>query len=388
MSTYQLFYNLRFNVIKDNKYECKHYTFEANLSISEIDSLCFLFTKYFDQNESLDIKGLTFFTEYKKCIDKIKNSFEKQSDSEQVYDIKNIFSIFLREEFVKQVPHFQIIIKYLKQFYKPLVCPDINGIMCVNCAQSNKITCFECKCKYLSNSLSTLDVGLQNGWDIFLRPMLGLPLLAYVLFNTDFKNERDIVNENNLITHAFVQFFYNVLCDKASLHLKRESCTTFIKECKKVTSLLQKEDQERLLCILNSQCNGNTSIANGDRLLLPFKNFMMKMGRCTKMKKVNKIASTVLIGFYLRHYIDSITNKIYPGDELELRNVCRFIFTKYSDENINLLISKLKLVKIDLYNALLTEMIIPESFIRHVITKHNLDNEISLLVELNHDRFN
>lgn len=62
--------------------------------------------------------------------------------------------------------------------------------------------------------------------------------------------------------------------------------------------------------------------------------------------------------------------------------------SKYSDENINLLIHKLKLIKIDICNVLMTEMIVPESFIRHIITKYQLDNEISLLIELNHDCFN
>ena len=62
--------------------------------------------------------------------------------------------------------------------------------------------------------------------------------------------------------------------------------------------------------------------------------------------------------------------------------------SKDSGENINLLVHKLKLIKIDICNVLMTEMIVPESFIRHIITKYQLDNEISLLIELNHDCFN
>lgn len=147
--------------------------------------------------------------------------------------------------------------------------------------------------------------GLAKWLGHFLRPMFGMPLMLYVLLRTDYKNESDVINENNLITQIFVQFFYNLICDKAySLYTKRDMCVPFVKECKKATVGLRQEDHERVLSILNAQCNGFSTAANGNRLLLPFKNFMIKMGRNTNMKKVNKIASTVLIGFYLRHYLE------------------------------------------------------------------------------------
>ncbi|AKN80965.1 P48 [Lonomia obliqua multiple nucleopolyhedrovirus] len=389
MCTYKLQYTLRFNTYARFENVC----FDALLLEQEIDSLCFLFSKYFDQSADVNIRGLTFFTEFNKCILTIKTSFENQTSdqTDNMHNIKNIFSIFLRDEFIKQVPHFRTIMQYLKHFYKPIVSPDIKMLMCSEkCKHEQKIQCFECKCKYLSCCLSTLDVGLQDGWDIFLRPMFGLPLMLYVLLKTDFKNESDIINENNIITQIFIQFFYNLICDKAyTLYTKHELCVPFVKECQKATMLLRKEDQERLLSILNMQCNaGSSGVANGDRLLLPFKSFMIEMGRHTKMKKVNKIASTVLIGFYLRHYLEGLPGKMYPVAELELRNVCRFILAKYSDDNINVLIEKLKMIKLDICNILMSELIVPETFIRHIITKYNLDNEISLLVELNHDCFN
>ncbi|AOT85525.1 p45/48 [Cyclophragma undans nucleopolyhedrovirus] len=385
MHTHRLQYTLRFNTYDRFQNVC----FEALLLDREIDSLCFLFSRYFDQSLFVDIKGLTFFTEFNKCIVTIKASFEQQPVADNMHSIKNIFSIFLRDEFMKQVPHFRSIMQYLQKFYKPTQAPNIEPLLCdAQCRSANKIQCFACKCDYLSSAISTLDGGLQNGWDIFLRPMFGMPLMLYILLKTDYKNENEIVNENNLITQMFVQFFYNLLCDKAySLYTKHDVCALYVKECKKATALLRKEDQDRLLCILSSQCNGTVG-GNGERLLAPFKSFMMDMGRHIKMKKINKIASTVLIGFYLRHYLESVSVKIAPAAELELRNVCRFIMTKYSDENINLLVDKLKMIKMDLCNVLMSELIVPETFIRHIITKYQLDNEIALLVELNHDCFN
>jgi hypothetical protein len=393
MNTYKLHYNLRFNT--QTRFENVH--FEVELMESEIDSLCFLFSKYFDQDEHVAIKGLTFFTEFNKCISAIKAKFEAQSLSqmENMHSIKNIFSIFLRDEFMKQVPHFRTIMQYLKKFYKPIATPDVALVMCDDtCKPTHTIKCFQCKCKYLSYSLSVLDVGLQEGWDIFLRPMFGMPLMLYVLLKTNYTQENnDIVNENNLITQIFIQFFYNLLSDKAySMYTKHNMCAPFIKACQNViTNNVRCVDHERVLLMLNAQCNGNSSV-NGERLLTPFKIFMMEMGKQTKMNKVNKIASTVLIGFYLRFYLEALylikKNKpLYPVAELEWRNVCRLILNKYTDENIDVLIEKLKLIKLDICNALLNELIVPESFIRHIITKYQLDNEIALLMELNHDCF-
>jgi hypothetical protein len=208
-----------------------------------------------------------------------------------------------------------------------------------------------------------------------------------VLLKTDFESESDVVNENNLITQIFVQFFYNMICDKAySMYTKQDTCIPFVQKCQRATRNLRNGDHERLLSILSAQCNGNNGAAK-EHLLLPFKSFMLEMGGHIKMKKVNKLASTVLIGFYLRHYLEALSNRTYPVPELELRNVCRFLLNKYSDENINLLIEKLKLIKLDICHALMSEFIIPETFIRHIVTKYQLDNEISLLIELNNDCF-
>lgn len=94
------------------------------------------------------------------------------------------------------------------------------------------------------------------------------------------------------------------------------------------------------------------------------------MGCNIKMKKVNKIVFIVLIGFYLRYYLESLFNKVYLVVELEFCNVCCFIMSKYLDENINLLIYKLKLIKIDICNVLMIEMIVFEIFIRYIIIKY------------------
>ncbi|ABF50292.1 p48 [Antheraea pernyi nucleopolyhedrovirus] len=387
MCTYKLTYNLRFNAVHPSGHSFEQVRFEAQLLQHEIDSLTFLLAKYFDQHELVDVQGLTFFTEFNKCIVAIKARFESQPSSEDLHNIKSIMSMFLRDEFIKQVPNFKTIMEYLKVYYNPVAAPDAHALMCAeHCRAAGKISCLQCKCSYLSCALFTLDAGLQDGWDIFLRPMFGIPLLLYVILKTDFGPEADVINENNLMTQIFVQFFYNLLCDKAyALYTKHKMCEPLVKDCRRVIGLLRHEDQHRLLSILNAQCNGSSTVANGERLLTPFRSFMIKMGHHTKIKKVNKIASTVLIGFYLRHYLESVPNKVLPAGELEMRNVCRFIMNKYSDENVDELVRKIKLIKIEILHALMTERIVPETFIRRIITDYKLDNEIALLMNLNHD---
>lgn len=56
MCAYRLQYSLRFNTYDRFENVC----FEAQLLRDEIDSLCFLFSKYFNQSLIVDSKGLTF----------------------------------------------------------------------------------------------------------------------------------------------------------------------------------------------------------------------------------------------------------------------------------------------------------------------------------------
>ncbi|AAK85654.1 hypothetical protein [Epiphyas postvittana nucleopolyhedrovirus] len=410
MHTYKLLYNLRFSAMSQAGHCYELVRFEAQLHQHEIDSLTFLLAKYFDQHQLIDVKGLTFFTEFNKCITNIKTRFEAQHNSDNIHNIKSIMSMFLRDEFVKQVPHFRMIIEYLQQYYNPVAAPDVHAFMCEKeCRVVGKVSCLACKCKYLSNALTTLDSGLQDGWDIFLRPILGMPLLMYVILKTDFQSQPDVINENNLLTQMFVQFFYNLLCDKAyGLHTKHKMCEPLVKDCKRIINLLPFKDRFYLLSILNEQCNSASTVPNAHRLLMPFKNFMIKMGQHTKIKKVNKIAASVLIGFFLRHYIESMphhylqnmrshlqnehnvnmSDEPCSAGELELHNVCRYILKRYSDKDVAVLVEKLKQIKIEMMKVLLYDKIVPETFIRRIIVDYQLDSEIALLLDLNHDCFN
>lgn len=405
MHTYKLLYNLRFSAVHQLVHRVEHVRFEAQLRQQEIDSLAFLLAKYFDQHDLIDAKGLTFFTEFNKCIVAIKAKFEAQSDAEDVHGIKHIMGMFLRDEFIKQVPHFKTILGYLSEYYVPVAAPDAHASMCAaHCRPRGKVSCLPCKCDYAASALAALDASLQDGWDIFLRPMLGMPLLIYVVLRTDYSSQPEVINENNIMTQMFVQFFYNLLCDKAyAMHTKHAACEPLVRDCRRVITLLPVKDRYRLLTLLNEQCNSAASpVANATKLLMPFKNFMIKMGQHTKIKKVNKMAATVLIGFFLRHYIESMprhyllnmrglladdaSDEPCTAGDLELLNVCRYIFKRYSDKDVAVVVEKLKRITVEMMNVLMFEKIVPETFIRRIIVDYQLDNEIALLVD-SHDCF-
>ncbi|QNV47805.1 p45, p48 [Alphabaculovirus altersperidaniae] len=369
----QVEYTLRFN-----KFDVfLNVVFKVNLSVSEIDSLAFLYSKYFNQSDNVHVKGLTFFNEFNKCVEFVKANFESKQDNNEV---KKIFSVFLKDEFMSQVPKFRTIMQYLQKYYKPTPAPDIAAIsaLCKHCSV-NVLSCLQCKINYLSNSISVFDTGIQDGWDIFLRPMFGLPLFLSILLKTEFNEQFQV---DDLITNSFSQFFYNLLCDKATSNfVDHKACVPIVKQCQRVTAALRDDDLERLLCMLrnNNSCDS--------KLFMPFKVFIVELARKTKIKpvKINKMASVVFTGFYLRQYLEAAPNKTRTAAELELRNVCRFILNKYDDEQFEHFIKKLANIKADLFKETMEQYIVSENYIRHLVFKYKLDEELKVLLEENAD---
>ncbi|QEI03684.1 P48 [Rachiplusia nu nucleopolyhedrovirus] len=372
-TVYLVEYTLRFN-----KYDVFQYVnFNVRLSAAEIDSLTFLFSKYFDQSNNVSVKGLTFFNEFNKCVEAVKRDFESKQENN---DVKKIFSVFLKDEFMSQVPQFRTIMQYLQKYYKITPAPVIEEISSkCNMCSINKIDCISCKINYLSRSISVFDSAIQDGWDIFLRPMFGLPIFLFILLKTDY-DKNGVFNADDLITNSFTQFFYNLLCDKAtSNYLNYKSSANLIKECRRVTANLKDHELEQLLCQLR---NNNTCET---KLFAPFKQFITELALKTKIKsqKVNKIASVVFTGFYLRLYLEGAANKTKSASELEIRNVCRFILNKYNDEQFEKFMIKIGNIKQDLFKETMEQYIVSERYIRQLVGRHNLDQELYLLLNDN-----
>ena len=372
METVLIDYCLRFN-----KYDVfENVSFGARLTRPEIDSLAFLFSVYFDQKTNVYVKGLTFSTEFNRCVAEIRRNFETKNDNTlNDVNVKRLFSFFLQDEFMQQVPEFQLVIKYLKQYYKPVQSPNVAEIasMCAEECSAKQLQCFQCKCRYLSSAVTVFDSGIQDGWDVFLRPMFGMPLLLYILLRTDF-DKNGVFNENDLITNSFTMFLYNLLCDKASSnYVDHKACRQLVSECRRVTVGMTDRELEMLLCSLNTS-------SYHTKLFAPFKMFMQQIGKMTKIKKANKIASVVFTGFFLRHYLDAAPNKTMSAAELEIRNVCRLLLKKYTNERFEEFIVKLKNMKTELALAIMENLLVPESFIRRLCIKYNLDDDILLLL--------
>jgi nitrogen regulatory protein PII-like uncharacterized protein len=379
MQTYLVDYELRFYKI-DVSINVK---FQANLSARVIESSAFLFSNYFEQTEIVRTKGLTFFNEFNTCVNYVKSNFEHRQNDDNV---KRLFSFFLKDEFMSQVPQFRNVIKFLKVYYKPIERPNVRDIVatCTECTEDN-LHCFQCKKAYLSKSISVFDSGIQHGWDIFLRPMFGLPLFLSILLRTDFStnfDESGVFNADDLITNTFAQFFYNLLCDKASSnYVDRNACRPLIADCQKVTANMSDRDLEMLLCLLRDNNNCESKI------FAPFKQFVLKFMAFVKdkkiNKKINKIASVIFTGFFLRQYLDSAPKKTKSAAELELRNVCRFIMHNYNDEQMERFVQKIYSIKEKLMKKLLQDFIVTERYIRHLIIEHRLEEEFSVLLDEN-----
>ncbi|QWO71634.1 p45 [Orgyia pseudotsugata single capsid nuclopolyhedrovirus] len=377
---------------RKNIQDVKIVNFGVRLTVCEIDSLAFLFSKYFDQSKYVNVKGLTFFNEFNKCVDLVKQNFDSK---QQNNDIKQLFSVFLKHEFMGQVPNFKKIMQFLQKYFKPIVAPSVAEVAakCDQCA-INKLDCLFCKKNYLAASIAAFDAGIQNGWDIFLRPMFGLPLFLFIVMKTDY-DKNGVFNADDLMTNSFASFFYNLLSDKASAFVNQKCVQPLVDECRRATIGHSAHDLEFLLCMLR---NKNTCNAP---LFKPFKDFIVQLAIKTKIKqaKINKIAAVVFTGFYLRVYIESaharlnavpIAGKQYAFSkangnsltpfELELRNVCRFILPQYTNEQFERFIVKLANIKHDLS---VEQYIVTEKHIRQLVSKHNLDEDFAVLLNQN-----
>ncbi|AKR17379.1 P48 [Urbanus proteus nucleopolyhedrovirus] len=370
MQTYEVLYSLQFS--KNNS--PKRVNFKINLSENEIDSLAFLFSKYYNHSKIVIVKGLTFFNEFNKCIDNVKKELENKHSNDE---IKRILSAFLKNEFMSQVPQFRKLMDYMQKYYKPVISPDISNIdtSCSSCAL-NKLECRECKIRYIVASVDAFNENIVDGWDIFLRPMFGMPIMLYILCKTNYE-ANGVFNSDDLVTNLFARFFSSVLNDNSNKYVNKKMCYSLIDECRKATASLTEHDLEFLLCMLrkNNMCDSP--------VFAPFKHFVLQLAHKTKIKiaKLNKIASVIFTGFYLRLYLESASKRIHSTPfDLELRNVCRFILQDYNAEKFNNFMYKLSNIREDLSTD---QYIITEKNIRQMILKYNLDEDLSYLLNKN-----
>ena len=286
--------------------------------------------------------------------------------------------MFFKNEFISQVPKFQAIINHLQEYYKSTPSPNIQTIVanCETCP-TNIVKCSLCKLTYLSQCVTMFDASIQDGWDIFLRPMFGLPIFMYILQKSE-RNDRLTIDE--VITNAFAQFFYNLLTDKAhSQYVLRVPCMPLIKQCSRFTNNLNDSSLERLLCMLQDDQSRNT------KLFEPFKQFIVDMMKKTRMKpqQINKVTSIVFTGFFLRMYLESAAKRQKSAAELEMRNVCRFLFKQYDDERFENFMTKMANIKSLLANEIMSTFLVSESFIRRLVLDQNLDEDLYLLLDNN-----
>jgi len=335
------------------------------LSTEEIDSLSFLYSKYFNQSDNVDVKGLTFFTEFQRYVQNVKRSFDLQNDND---DVKKIFSLIFKPEFLTQVPQFRMIMQQIEKYYNPTSAPDIHEISrkC-NVCSLDSIQCLSCKINYLSQCITKFDLGIQDGWDIFLRVMFGLPLYMFIVYKTEFSHET-IFQATDLVSNSMAVLVYNALCDKSTTNfLKYDTCLPLIQDCKQVTSSMTDPKLEQLLLIFTNFFNS--------KIFMPFRTFFIKMYRKSKMKndKINQIIPIIFAGFYLRIYLEAAPNKTKSAAELELRNVCKLLFKKYDGDKFEQLIEKIYLFKADLCKLILENHIVTNQYIRQLFLKYEFE---------------
>ncbi|AGQ20329.1 p48/p45 [Clostera anastomosis granulovirus A] len=378
---YEIRYNLRFYRLReDGNVDDKYVTFTCSLTAYEIDTLTFLLAEYFDQQHLFDFDKLTFFNQYKYVIDVIKRDYEVKSDSET--EIKQIFQLFINNDFIGQVPCFQLIIKRVGVY---LNRPNgVEPVFCDECATVGKLRCIMCRAVYMSEALSLMDAGLQNGWDIFFRPMLGIPLLFFVLLKSDTLDVDDEeFNVDGIITNMLLQFFLNLLSDRTTpQYWNFGKCNSVIETCREY--MLGIKDCEHLLSNLND-------VTYKTKIYTPLRQFMEK---CFNVKQQGKLVHKVFIGFFLRVFLEAKKRNdqralakgarnvvVCLPANLETRNVCRVLFKDYSDSEFEEVIDKLVGIKSYLLGVVTQNYIAPKQCVMRMFNQYRLNNDVSRLLQ-------
>lgn len=356
-----LSYTLKFFCITDQSTVNHHNVmFDCPLSHSELDSLCFLLSEYFSQRHHFNYNKLTFFTEFSKIVEVLKIEFKKQQN---VGELQNILTYLLQDEFMSQIQYLKMSIQSVKGYVKTIENVDINAIS-LNCDECpvEKIYCNKCKTNYTSAAITLLDSSLQDGWEIFLRALFGMVLYVYVLSKTVMPNNTPFTS-NDIMCNMVVMCFYNLLCDKAtSFYWDKVACKPLIEECNKALSHFNK--LEYLLYNLNS----NTITK---KPYIPFYNFI-KNNCNIKPKNMSKVSSVLFTGFYLRLYLES--SKTSDPFKLEVLNVLRVILKDEPEHKIYELWNKLSHIKNDLLTVILNNFMVPETYMKELFVKYDLDS--------------
>lgn len=354
--------------------EVKNVNLKCHLTVYEIDSLTFLFSKYYDQSKHVPIRGLTFFNEFNKCVDEVKLIIAKENNQNE---IKRLYSMLLKHDFMMQVPHFRKIMQFLQKYFKPIKTPDISYLSTkCNICSVNRLECLTCKINYLSDSITLFDREICKGWDIFLRPLFGLPLFLYMTLKSDYGEANNVFNAFDVMTNSFSLFFYNLLTDKSEQYVDKRACALIINECRKHTSSLEDKDLEYLLYTMKTKNISDMYV------YVPFKQFIINLARKTniKMTKMNRIAAVIFAGFFLRLYLDGASKRIREPLDLQIRNVCRVIVPNYTPEQFERFMSKIVNIKKDLS---VEQYIITEKYISQLINRHKLDEDFSVIINDN-----
>ncbi|AKN80734.1 P48 [Diatraea saccharalis granulovirus] len=378
---YEIQYNLKFFKVAKNV-ETTYVTFACHLESFEIDTLTFLLAEYFNQQHLFaNFEKFTFFSQYKYVIDVIKKDYESKTDSD--VEVKQLFKLFIDNNFIGQVPSFQAIMKNLRGYYKPIdkIIPNLSCDICT----MESIKCLKCRATYASEALTVLDSNLQEGWDIFFRPMLGVPLLFFVLFKTNMKEvDEEIYTVDNIITNILLQFFYNLLSDKATPQFWNfKKCIPLIESCREYVLGVSNESMEYLVLNLNS-------VTYNTKIYTPLRQFM-EMSFSTR--QIGKLIHKMFIGFYLRIFLEAKKRnderaiskgakgvEVCQPADLELRNVCRVLFKEYSHEEFERMMKKIKCIKDELFVEISNNFMVSKECVVRLFNKYDLKNDVSRLL--------